>query len=67
MLSKIKMSVLSMSLFLGLIGCASNIVLYPITDRDICVIEKGKPSPIDGYGMSEFYLNEVMQVKLSKK
>jgi hypothetical protein len=51
----------------ALIGCAKVIKIYPITGADFAYIEKGKPSPITGIGMSEFYYNEVLQVKIDKK
>jgi hypothetical protein len=63
----LKMLALSMLLLGVLTGCSRVVTIYPITDKDFTVLEKGKPSPIDGYGMSEFYFNEVLQVKLSKK
>lgn len=50
-----------------LIGCSKRLVIYPITDKDFAYIEQGKPSTITGIGMSEFYYNEVLQVKLEQK
>lgn len=51
-----------------LIGCASNkIILHPITDKDFCI--KGQAncdmSKMD-YGMSEYFLNEVLQTKIDR-
>ncbi len=51
----------------GSIGCSRSIVLYPITGQDIAVIKKGEPASINGYIMSEFYLNEVLQAKIDSK
>jgi len=57
----------SMLLLVGLTGCAKRVVLYPITNKDFARIKQGEPSPIDGYVMSEFYLNEVLQAKIESK
>lgn len=51
----------------GLTGCAKQIVIHPITNRDFAYIQKGVPAPIDGYMMSEFYIKEVLQVKIDNK
>lgn len=52
---------------LFLIGCASSIILHPITDKDIAVIQKGQPSPINGYVMSDYYLTKVIEAKIKAK
>ena len=49
-------------LTLLLLSCASNqIILYPIRDTDFYKNDKGD------YCMTEFYLNEVLQVKIENK
>jgi len=55
-----------MLLSVGLTGCSSlkKVTIYPITDQDFSYIKKGQPSPITGYVMSEFYLEEVLKAKL---
>jgi hypothetical protein len=57
-----------MLLLVALTGCAAKkVVLYPITNQDFAAIQEGQPSPIDGYVVSEFYLEEVMKAKLEAK
>jgi hypothetical protein len=53
-------------------GCASQVVLYPIEKSDIFFV--GKSSTLnnqtiakDGWYVSQFYMDEVMRVKMSKK
>lgn len=53
-------------------GCVSQVVLYPIEKSDIFFV--GKSSTInnqtvskDGWYVSQFYMDEVMRVKMNKK
>lgn len=61
------LSVILPALMLLLTGCAANITLHPITNQDFAYIKKGEMSPIDGYVMSEFYLQEVLKTKIETK
>lgn len=53
----------------GLIGCSSStksdIVLQPIESEDIITVKKGQviTAPKDGYFVSTYYLNEIVQAK----
>jgi hypothetical protein len=70
MLSRLKIPLLSLLLLVGLTGCSlfgKKIVMYPITNQDFATIKKGEASPVDGYVMSGFYLEEVIKVKLENK
>ena len=49
------------------VGCSRTIILHPITDKDFAFIKKGEVSKIDGYLLSEYYLNEVLQAKIDSK
>ena len=57
---RLPLVVLAISI-LFLASCANNrIVFYPITNQDFYQNDRGD------YCMTEFYLNEVMQVKIEK-
>lgn len=66
---KVKILLVLMLLLVGSTGCSlrKTVILYPITNSDFAYIQKGEPSPIEGYVMSEFYLTEVLEVKLKGK
>jgi hypothetical protein len=64
---KLKILLLLLLLSVGLIGCARQLILYPITQQDIAVVTKNEPAPFDGFLMSKFYMNEVLQAKLESK
>ena len=64
---RLVISLLLIALLSVFIGCAKITKLYPITGEDFSYITKGEPSPITGIGMSEFFYNEVLQVKLENK
>ena len=71
MLKQLRQSSLVMSagLTLLLVSCTTNkIILYPITNRDICLRENVDcdMNKMD-IGMSYFYLNEVLQSKIADK
>lgn len=51
----------SMLLSGALTGCARTVILYPIEQTDIYEAENGDIC------MSEFYLNDVLKVKLEEK
>lgn len=61
---------LSLGMLVALLGCwigcvTRNLVLHPITGKDFC--KKGDPTcqvkDMD-YGISEYYLNEVIDAKI---
>lgn len=72
MLSKkaIQRSVLAALMLLSAtsIGCVNKIVLYPIKGTDFCTKEDPECKMADmDYGMSEFYLQEVLKAKIDAK
>ncbi len=58
--------VILLSLTQLLAGCASKLVLYPISQQDIYRIEKGQvfTAEKDGYFLSDFYMQEVLEAKV---
>lgn len=64
---RLKTLLLLLLLLAGLTGCNRRIILYPITQQDIAVVVKNQPAPFDGFLMSQFYLNEVLQAKIETK
>ena len=52
---------------LCLVSCeSSGTTLYPIQNTDIQFIHKGEVAQVDGYILTEFYMNEVMQAKIKE-
>jgi hypothetical protein len=58
--------VLLVMLMVALIGgCSPPVTLYPIQGHDFYIIKAGDCNAVvDGYFMSEFYLNEVLEAKV---
>lgn len=52
---------ISLGLMLSLLGCSNKVMLYPLKDTDI--YDGNKAGDLC---FSEFYLNEVMQIKIDK-
>ena len=50
-------------------GCKGSIILNPIEKTDIFFVEKGTSftSEKDGYFLSEFYLDEIVQAKVKQR
>ena len=48
------------------LGCASNIVLHPLTDTDVKPLAEGAvfTAPTRGWWFSSYYVQEVMKIKI---
>lgn len=51
---------------LSSIACASTVILHPLTDRDIKPVEVGDVAKFRGWFFSDYYLDQVMKVKIEK-
>jgi hypothetical protein len=54
---------------IGLSGCSKNIILHPIDKQDIYRMPKDTPytPDRDGYFLSDYYLNQVVEAKVEAK
>ena len=61
------MKIIIVLLCLMCVGCAPTIVLHPIDKEDIVELKKGESFivPKDGYFLSKFYVQEVMEAKVN--
>lgn len=51
-----------------LLGCGSSgIKFYPIQDTDIQRVQKGEVAKVDGYILSDYYMNKVLEAKIEGK
>lgn len=61
--------VLSLLVLISLTGCASTVVLHPISKSDIFSVTKGttigtQVTEKDGWFLSDYYMNEVGKAKV---
>ena len=68
-LLRIMILLLSLLFLIGFAGCSKNIILHPIDKQDIVVMKQGESytPDRDGYFLSKFYLEKVVEAKVESK